>query len=1007
MNRTKIYLLFLFFIVNSLYVVGQETITGKVTDEFNEPLPGVNVLIKNALRGTITDLDGTYTIQANLTDTLVFSMVGMETIIIPVQDKEEINIVLEQALKELNEVVVVGYGTTKSKDLTAPITTINAREIAGQVTPNPAQALQGKVAGVTVTNSGEPGSQPDIKIRGVGTIFGGGTGPLYVVDGVIVDDISFLNNNDIESMSILKDASAGAIYGVRAANGVILITTKSGKPGETFVSFQTYTGFQMTTNLLPMAGKDEYIELLNQKTGLTGAGDFFDTDDFEESTNWYDQLLRTALITNHELSLSGGSERYTYNYGISYLYQDGILDTRRDINNNNFNRLNFRAKNDFSFTDDIDLGYTVIFSKNNTVPAYNYSLFQAFVAPPVFTPGSEDNWTNPLLYGFSGPFANPLASLYYYNNEIDLYTIIPTTYFSFDFLENFNFRTDVSANLKYSREGNFTSEYYVSGLQNNTTSSLNKTNTLRRDFLWDNVLGYENNFGRNHSFKIIAGSSLQQYFNTFLSGTAYNVPDLSEATRYISLGNDDDRTSNDGGEKYNVVSFFSRLNYSFASKYLLTATFRADGSSKYNDQWGFFPAIGGGWIISKENFINDVEFVDFLKLRASWGRLGNNNVPPNSEIIVGKPGPGTTGIFGGNRPVPGITFQTVYNNFLNWEEVEEFDIGLEFYTLGNRLNIEIDYYNRETRNAVFPAPIPGVSGTGELLGNNGTVLNEGIETILGWGDENETGDFAYNVSANFSYNRNEVLEINNESGIIYGPTINGAFITKTIEGEPIGSYFGYKAVGVFQSNSDINGYQSANGEILQPDALPGDLKFENTNNDDAINADDRVFLGNPIPNYTFGISGAINLGYWDFSLNLQGVAGNELFNAKRADRNIFPDANYSKDFYDNHWTGQGSTNEYPSAALDRRNILPNSFFVEPGWYLRIRNIQVGYTLPESIINTLNRSSFRIYATIQNPYTLYAYNGFTPEIGGNPISRGIDYSTYPLSATYILGLNLNF
>ncbi|TVR43457.1 MAG: TonB-dependent receptor [Bacteroidia bacterium] len=986
---------------------GQIRISGIVTDAADgTTLPGVTVRIKDTTQGTQTNMDGQFEVAAAEDAVLVFSFIGMASVEVPVEGRSIINIAMKADITNLQEFVLIGYGTGTRQDLTAPITTISSEEISRQITSNPAQALQGKVAGMQVTNSGEPGSQPQIRIRGVSTVFAGGGGPLYVVDGVIVNNINFLNNNDIESMTVLKDASAGAIYGVQAANGVILVTTKEGKKGDTQVNFSSYTGFQQATNIMEMANTAQYIELLNQRTGLTGIGNIIDPGLHTISTNWYDELTRSAMITSHELSISGGTDNSSYSYGIGYFYQDGILDSHNPTNNNNFNRLNFRAKSDYYFNN-IDLGYNLIFSQNNTTPAFNYALFQGYVAPPAFE-ARQDNgeWTDPTVLGFSGPFANPLASAYYHDVVNEEYVIIPSTYFSMDFAEYFNFRSSLSANLSFGQGKSYNPTYYVSGLQANSTSSLNKNNNFSRNLQFDNTMEYSRFFNQ-HSLKILAGSSLQDFFSNYLTATGYNVPLLPGENPYIRLGDDHNRDGNDGGFKSRVASFFSRVSYNYDSKYLLMATIRADGSSKYNEHWGYFPSLGLGWVISQEEFMRNQDVFNYLKFRGSWGQLGNNNVPPNSVEIVGAPGPGTTGIFGGNNPVPGLTFQTVYNNFMLWEMIEEFNGGVEIFTLANRLNLELDFYNRTTYDAVFTAPIPGVAGTESLLGNNGTIRNRGIEMVLRWTDTNNAGDLTYSLSGNFSTVNNEVLAIRNESGVIFGALTNGQFLTRTVVGQPVGAFYGYNVIGIFQSFEEINNYTSDNGVRLQPDALPGDFIFENVNGDDVIDERDRVMLGSPIPDFTFGFTASVSYKQWDASAVIQGVYGNKIYNAKRTVRNIFPDANYDRDFYDNHWQGSGTSNTYPSAALTRRNIFPNSFFVESGSYVRIRNVQIGYTLPENVRQKLRMRSLRVYVSAQNPVTFFAYNGYTPEIGGSPIATGIDNQTYPLSATFTGGVNVTF
>jgi TonB-linked SusC/RagA family outer membrane protein len=1000
-------LLFYFLLLSTVFSgFSQITVSGVVRDAADgTTLPGVTVRIKGTMQGTQTDMDGRYEISTDENAVLIFSFIGMSNREIEVAGQSVIDVTLQSDITDLQEVVFIGYGTGTRQDLTAPITTIRSEDIARQITANPAQALQGKVAGMQVTNSGEPGSQPQIRIRGVSTAFGEGGGPLYVVDGVIVNNISFLNNNDIESITILKDASAGAIYGVQAANGVILVSTKEGKAGATQVTFSSYTGFQQATNVLEMANTSQYLELLNQRTGLTGSGNFYDPANFPSSTNWYTELTHPALITSQEVGISGGTDNSSYSYGVGYYFQNGILNTNNDNNRNNFNRLNFRVRNDYYFNN-VDIGYNLIFSKNNSTPANNYALYQAYVAPPAFVARDTiGNWTDPTALGFSGPFANPVASVYYHNVENNEYKVIPSTYLTLDFLEDFNFRSSLSADLSFGQNQGYTPTYYVSGLQQNSLSSVNKTNNFSRNIQFDNTLEYSRLFDM-HSLKIMAGSSVQELFSNYLYGIGYNVIDLSDATRYISAG-DVQGPSNDGGFRSRVLSFFSRLSYNYESKYLLTATLRADGSSRYNNPWGIFPSVGLGWVISQEEFMSNQSLFSYLKLRGSWGQLGNNNVTASSSVIVGGPGPGTTGIFGGNIPIPGLTFQTVYNNFLIWETIEEFNVGVEIFSFRDRLSLEVDFYNRITNNAAFPAPIAGVSGTGSLLGNNGTIRNRGIDLALGWSDKSTSGDFTYSLAGNFSTVDNEVLEIRNESGVLPGALTNGQFLTRSTAGYPVGSFFGYNVIGVFQNLSEINNYTSDNGVVLQPDAIPGDFKFENANNDDRIDDADRVNLGSPIPTFLYGFTANIGFRNWDASVVLQGVLGNKVYNAKRTIRNVFPDANYDLDFYENYWQGSGTSNTYPSSAVTRRNIFPNSFFVESGSYFRVRSVQIGYTLPANAMEVLRFNSLRIYISAQNPLTIFAYNGYNPEIGGSPIATGIDNDTYPLNATITAGLNVTF
>ncbi len=982
----------------SLSALAQYQVKGVVEDA-QGPVIGATVIEVGTNNGVSTGIDGDFILNVSGPNaTVEVSCIGYASRQFPASSVPAV-ITLSDDTNFLDEVVVVGYGTQKAKDLTAPIVNVKGEDLAKQTAANPMSALQGMVSGVQITQSGAPGAGPSVKIRGVGSI-GDYANPLYVVDGVFVDNIDFLSGSDIESLTVLKDASAAAIYGVRAANGVVLVTTKKGVYGRVNVAYDGYVGVQVPTNIMKLADAKQYVQLMNEANVNTIGYTPMSASDYPGNTDWYAALVRPALTHNHSLDLSGATEKTNYSVGLSYFYQNGIMNYTK----NDYNRLNFRARVDQKATSWLNVGFNNVLSRYNR---YNYNgdaYYQAFVNPPVYniyndanTAAYPEKFDSPQLYGFANSYGNPIANAFYYHNTNSGVKDVFSVYAEFLILpEKLKFKTSYNLDFDFYDSQNYTPENFVGGSQGTSTSSLSKTFGYSLYQILDNVLTYSDSRGA-HNWSVMLGQSTRWQYNSSLTGIAYNVPDFDDASRYLSTGSYKNRNASDGASRYHGISAFTRASYNYKDKYLATLTFRADGSSKYQQKWGFFPSVGIGWNITNEDFMRSQHVFDYLKFRASWGMLGNDNVPANSTLITGSTGVDASAVFGDGNVVDGVSAQTVYQNFLKWEVVSEFNVGFDMAFLKNRLNAELDYYNRTTDNVVFHAPIATGGGIAQLLANNGKVLNHGVELTVNWTDQ--VGDFSYNVGLNATTTFNKVLALNGREEIP-GAVINGVNSTTTRVGYPIGSFWGYKIDGVYASEKE-----ALQDPVSQSIKDAGFFKYTDIDKNNVINDADRTYLGSPIPWLILGLNIGGSWKGLDFSVLLNANIGNKILNAKRMQRSTFSDANFDLDFYRNRWTADSKSNTYPSAEAYCTNFIQqaNTFFVEDGSFLRIQNVQVGYSF-KTIPGVKN---LRVYLSAQRPLTLSGYHGFTTEIGGSPIESGIDRSVYPLQAIYTIGANINF
>jgi TonB-linked SusC/RagA family outer membrane protein len=976
------------------------TITGVVTDAADRTaIPAVSIQVKGTTTGTQTDANGRYSINAPSNSTLVYTYIGYTTREVPVNNQTSLNIALQSEAQNLEQVVVVGYGTQRKIDVTGSVSTVKGEDISKQASVNPVSSLQGRVAGVNITNNGAPGSSPKITIRGTGTIYGN-TGVLYVVDGVWYDDINFLNPADIANISILKDASSQSIYGIRAANGVVLVTTNRGKRGDATINYNGYVGIQSVTNAVEMTNATEYATAVNELYGLLNAEPLFANTNLGEGTNWRDVILRDAMVTNHQLSVNGGGEKSTYNLSLGYLNQDGIVE------NNNYKRYTARLSSDFQIFEPLKVGYNVTGS-SSAAKDYPGTIFRGlFAASPVVPVFNADgSYGDPNAFNLgNGSNMNPQATLDFYNQRTARYKVTGNVFAELKFLKNFTFKTSFGGDFGQDEVRSYTPKYFATTAQNATVSVLGVNRVETRNWIIENTLSYDKTIN-DHKFTILAGQTAQRFKNYNLNATAQNVPFNSDADLYLSLGDAASRVITDGGSLNTVSSYFSRVNYSFANKYLLNASIRADGASQFfggSDLWGYFPSIGAGWVITNEDFMKDQTIFTNLKLRGSWGKVGNAGVPINPTTQLVSQGANLIAYFGG-LPNTGAGITTLVPPAIFWERSAGTDIGLEMGFLKSRLNVELDYYNKTTEQAIFDIPIFGSLGTSNsrLIGNQADFRNRGLEVSATWSDKT-AGDLTYTISANLGINNNKVLNVTTGNNPIYAGgngLVSGALATRTVAGRPIGEFFGYQVAGIFQTNEEA-------AASPQAGTTAGDFRYVDQNGDGLIDGRDRVPLGNPNPKYNYGVNSNFAYKNFDLTVDIQGVAGVDIYNANLGSR--LGNENFTKEFFNNRWTGPGSSNTYPSAKLGgSTNYLPNDFYVESGAYVRLRNIQLGYSLPTELVSKWKMRKLRVFANAQNALNFFGYRGFSPEVGGSPTNAGVDANVYPLFATYNVGVNVTF
>lgn len=972
-------------------------ITGKITNSSGEALQSVTVKIKGSGTGTSSGNDGTYSISAPTDATLLFSSVGYEDEEIAVNGRTIINVTLKSSVKLIDEVVVVGYGTSRRKDLTGAVVSITGAELAKQPVLTATQAVQGKVAGVQVISSGDPNALPIIRIRGTGTMLGGAN-PLYVVDGVINDDIRNINSADILSFDVLKDASATAIYGMRAANGVILITTKKGRPGKMLINYDVTIGVKEATRLVNMAGANQYAGYVNEASVYYGSGDSIikqSTLQNGGNTDWYNEILKTGFFQNHNLSLSGGSDKINYFFSAGYLADEGIIRT------NKFERFTLRNNNEYKITNKFKISTLVSYSysklRNVDLNAFNI----AYRAAPYVVALQNGKYGNTSL---SNNVGNPIldqdkndlsgkGDRFQGNIAGDYKPIKWLTLRSSFGIDKNNFRS-INYAYRYANDGP-NNVFLTSGSnQVRNISSLSIGESQGNRWVWDNTATLTKKFG-NHNFNLLIGTTAEQIKLNGLGGTRLDVPE-DKNQWYLNAGATTGATNFNDGDKSTRNSYLSRLNYNYKDKYFLTATARYDGTSRLpkENRWGFFPSVGASWVISSEQFMNNQKIVDNLKLRASYGKVGNDGIPSNAFIALATPN--LPYLFNGAE-VLNFRLEQLSDPNIKWEVTSEVNFGLEFSLLRNRLSGTVDMYNRKTEDALVRVKTPTILGDDEYITNAATFTNKGIELGLEW-KETINKNWKFNVGINAAFNKNRIENLNGGQAIPDGSVGGQGTTTLSSNGQPIGSFYLWEVEGIFQNAAEVAGSS-------QLGAKPGDLKYRDINGDKKIDAQDRVYQGSYQPKVTFGTNASVMYKNLDLSVGGYGTAGGKIYNGKKAARSDFRD-NIETSVALNRWTPNNTNTGVPRANL---NELPAStYFLEKGDFFRINNLTVGYTLPIKVLTTLKMQSLRVYATVQNLATFTNYSGFTPEISnGNTLAGGIESSIYPTTRTFAFGINVGF
>jgi TonB-dependent starch-binding outer membrane protein SusC len=1002
----------------------EKIVTGKVTSSDDSgPLPGVNVVVQGTAKGVTTDAEGNYSIQlAPAENTLVFTFVGYKTTTIDVTNKTTADVVLEGDVTSLEEVVVVGYGTQREKDLTSAISTIKTEDIVRTPTGQAMQSLQGKVPGLQIVSSGQPGASPTVRVRGVGSYPRtdvatgaplGTESPLYVVDGMFFDNIDFLNTADIASISVLKDASAAAIYGVRAANGVILIETKTGKfKQKAQITYDGYYGVQVAQDVLKMANAEQFTNMALESGSVSDIANIdaamqrygrsrVNPNVPDVNTDWYEEVIRTAPIQNHTLGVTGGGENTTYSIGASYFNQDGIMDMP-----NSFERFTMRSRIDYQANDWLKIGGNVNISNalktgQDEVVAQNAEAWKvAYFAVPIMPVYDYENeaaypvkYSSAELIGYRDG-KNPLPIMDFNRNQTRQRRVLSNFYVKVDLIpDKLSFQTTYNLGATFQNSRNVDLPYFLTNDAKNLISAIVKKNETTYNQIWDNVLTYNQEFG-SHYLTVMAGASFRDESWDMLKARGEDLlTPFQEKSWYLRQANtiktedvDDDAARNYG------MSYFGRVAYNFNDKYLLYGTMRADGTSKYQEKWGYFPSVGAGWVISEEEFMANVGALDFLKFRASWGKLGNDKITPQTGAVTQRVV--TTAINGT------LVTGTVKEPFgsLKWEVTEEWNVGLTTRLLNDRLSIEADYYVRDTEDLAIP--VRTITGD-TYLRSVGIVRNSGFELALNWTESLASG-FSYNIGANLATLKNETRDL-------YGqPYIDGGtaeFQQRTRVGDPLFAFFGYETIGVYQNNAQIEADPVAVAlNAATPGAIvPGDFIFKDNDGDGVITGEDRVILGSYLPTFTYGVNLGASYKNFDLAVNLMGQTGNQILNRKRGEIIWTPDGNMDADLAINRWHGEGTSNKYPSSAGLRKgwNQKMSNYFVEDGGFFRIQNVTLAYNLRG---NTLGDQwpDTRIFVTAERPLTVFDYNGFNPEI-----PDGVDTQTYPIPAIYTVGLNVKF
>ncbi|GAA6464762.1 TonB-dependent receptor [Bacteroides thetaiotaomicron] len=1017
----------------------------------NEPLPGVNVVVKgNTSTGTITDFNGTFTLSAPADAILSISYIGFKSQEIAVKGHKDIKIVLQEDSETLDEVVVVGYGVQKKSVVTASIAKVSADDLASTAPVRMDNALKGLASGVTVTSSsGQPGAAAQIRVRGVGTIRteNGAADPLYIVDGMPLEGgLDYLNPNDIASIEVLKDAASGAVYGARAANGVILVTTKTGKIGKTKVTYDFSYGWQSAWKKRDVLNASEYALMINE--GAINAGiapKFSDPYSYGQGTNWQDEVFNNnAPMMNHQVSVSGASEKVNYLFSLGFYTQDGIVGGNFD--RSNYERLTLRSNTQYTLFDESkernwlnslkvtsNLSYARIkstsFDDNSTwgtplgsalalSPILNVydeteeaikAQFDKYGTTAEYTPVYDPR--NGKLFSIPGEFgemSNPIAKLSLPGDKHWSHKFVANFSAELQLWDNLKFKTSYGADLSFWGYDGYRPLYYLRSGESSTQSSAYSRKEDGTVWQLENVLMYDKSIDK-HSFSVLLGQSAKKSSGSYLYGSRNNITNYSRPYIDASTGlaaNADRDAAGAPSVDATLASIFARASYNYDERYMLQVTVRRDGSSRFgpNNHYAVFPSFSLGWNLTNEKFMNKrPNWLTTTKIRLSWGKNGNENIGNFKYTVLTSPG--NNAIFGSSENViNGVKASGLANPDLKWEESEQLDFGLDFGFFNNALTFTADYYKKKTNGMLMEMNIPFYVGEAKPIGNVGKMENSGIELEAAY--KFRVSDWNFRVSANASYLKNKLIEYGNESGWENLDSFQGTGdISRAENGKPFPFFYGYKTAGIFQNTDEVKAYKNDKGELLQPTAVPGDVRFVDVDGNGIIDANDRTDIGKGMPDWTFGFNLGVSWKNFDLNMMWQGTAGNDIYDATR--RTDIATSNLPS-WMLNRWTGEGTSNRIPRFVQgDNVNWQSSDLYVYDGSYLRLKNIQLGYTLPAALTQKVFISSLRFYVAAENLFTFTKYHGFDPEISSGGTSLGIDYGVYPQARVWTIGASLSF
>ncbi len=1017
----------------------------------NEPLPGVNVVVKgNTSTGTITDFNGTFTLSAPADAILSIAYIGFKSQEIAVKGHKDIKIVLQEDSETLDEVVVVGYGVQKKSVVTASIAKVSADDLASTAPVRMDNALKGLASGVTVTSSsGQPGAAAQIRVRGVGTIRteNGAADPLYIVDGMPLEGgLDYLNPNDIASIEVLKDAASGAVYGARAANGVILVTTKTGKIGKTKVTYDFSYGWQSAWKKRDVLNASEYALMINE--GAINAGiapKFSDPYSYGQGTNWQDEVFNNnAPMMNHQVSVSGASEKVNYLFSLGFYTQDGIVGGNFD--RSNYERLTLRSNTQYTLFDESkernwlnslkvtsNLSYARIKSTNfDDNSTWGTPLGSALALSPILNVydeteeaikaqfdkyGTTAEYTpvydprNGKLFSIPGEFgemSNPIAKLSLPGDKHWSHKFVANFSAELQLWDNLKFKTSYGADLSFWGYDSYRPLYYLRSGESSTQSSAYSRKEDGTVWQLENVLMYDKSIDK-HSFSVLLGQSAKKSSGSYLYGSRNNITNYSRPYIDASTGlaaNADRDAAGAPSVDATLASIFARASYNYDERYMLQVTVRRDGSSRFgpNNHYAVFPSFSLGWNLTNEKFMNKrPNWLTTTKIRLSWGKNGNENIGNFKYTVLTSPG--NNAIFGSSENViNGVKASGLANPDLKWEESEQLDFGLDFGFFNNALTFTADYYKKKTNGMLMEMNIPFYVGEAKPIGNVGKMENSGIELEAAY--KFRVSDWNFRVSANASYLKNKLIEYGNESGWENLDSFQGTGdISRAENGKPFPFFYGYKTAGIFQNTDEVKAYKNDKGELLQPTAVPGDVRFVDVDGNGIIDANDRTDIGKGMPDWTFGFNLGVSWKNFDLNMMWQGTAGNDIYDATR--RTDIATSNLPS-WMLNRWTGEGTSNRIPRFVQgDNVNWQSSDLYVYDGSYLRLKNIQLGYTLPAALTQKVFISSLRFYVAAENLFTFTKYHGFDPEISSGGTSLGIDYGVYPQARVWTIGASLSF